>query len=205
MGRVVSFGCSYTYGHGLTDCHIPVNLPGYEYSRYAWPTLLGNMLGCETINLSKPSSSNIHLLWKILNFQFQHDDICVVMWTHFHRHPYSNLKNNSEIVAWDDYDTMRVQLVETEKENLIIRNYITINHAYTWLKQNKINCYFISGTRDIKDYKCPEILTVPNLFDTIHLPNMMCDLALDKRHPGHKTHENIAKKLFDNINTESQG
>ena len=74
MSRLVAFGCSYTYGYGLSDCHIEPNKPGPNPSKLAWPSLLANMLDLEVVNCSNIGASNIHILWRLINFDFKNDD-----------------------------------------------------------------------------------------------------------------------------------
>jgi hypothetical protein len=201
MSRLVAFGCSYTYGHGLEDCHIEPNNPGPNPSKLAWPNLLGNMLGLEVVNCSNPGASNIHILWKLLNFDFNDDDLCVVMWTHFSRHPFSILKYDPTIIQWDDY-TDKVftnEVSDLSKENLAIRNIITLHHGYSHLLNKKIKHLFVIGsTSDLSRYTFPDI-KIPTLMTDLIIKKYP-DTALDNMHPGPNTHMFIAKYLLDKIN-----
>ena len=182
MSRLIAFGCSYTYGHGLEDCHVEPNNPGLSHSKLAWPSLLANMLNLEVVNCSNPGASNIHILWKLLNFKFNDDDLCVVMWSHFGRQPFSNLKYNSSIIEWDNYDRSVIKrLPELEKK--VSKN---ISH------------HFVIGTTDGLLYRRP-IIAIPTLNDKLTIDSCLVDKALDNMHPGPKTHMAFAKKLFDNI------
>ena len=44
MDRLVAFGCSYTYGHGLPDCIMAKGRAGKRPSKFAWPYLLAKKL-----------------------------------------------------------------------------------------------------------------------------------------------------------------
>ena len=45
MSRLVVFGCSHTYGHGLRDCYDPLTgHPGPQPSLQAWPARLVELL-----------------------------------------------------------------------------------------------------------------------------------------------------------------
>jgi hypothetical protein len=199
MSRLIAFGCSYTYGHGLEDCHVEPNNPGLSHSKLAWPSLLANMLNLEVVNCSNPGASNIHIFWKLLNFKFNDDDLCVVMWSHFGRQPFSNLKYNSSIIEWDNYDRGVIKrLPELEEENLVIRNFISIHHGYSYLVSKNISHHFVIGTTDGLLYRRP-IIAIPTLNDKLTIDSCLVDRALDNMHPGPKTHMAFAKKLFDNI------
>jgi len=203
MSRLVAFGCSYTYGHGLVDCHIEPNTYGPLPSKFAWPQLLADMLGIEAVNLGKPGLSNLHILWKLLNFQFKTDDLCIVMWTHFGRLPYSNLKYDSSDIDWNYYDNSVIkQLPQIEEENIVINNYIAMHHAWLHLSIKNIKNYFVVAPKDIKFYKAPDI-SIPSLITKNPILLKEIDKGLDKMHPGPKTHEVIAKYLFNQINTPS--
>jgi hypothetical protein len=200
MPRLVAFGCSYTYGHGLADCYIDPNKSGPSPSKYAWPNLLANMLGLEVVNCSNPGASNIHILWKLLNFEFTDDDLCVIMWTHFGREPFSNLKYNSANINWDNYESNVIKtLPELSKENIVIRNIIHMHHGYLHLTSKNIKHLFITGPSDILLYELPDI-KIPTLMKDISINQSTVDKALDGMHPGPYSHMNIAKQLLDKIN-----
>jgi len=200
MSRLVTFGCSYTYGHGLEDCHIEPESPGPNPSKYAWPNLLGQRLGLDVVNCSNPGASNIHILWKLLNFDFTDDDLCVIMWTHFGREPFSNLKYDSDNIDWDNYETSVIKsLPSLTRENIVIRNTIIIHHGYSYLKNKNIKHLFVVGPPDALLYKFPD-MKIPTLMTDIHLKKSLVDVALDGKHPGPDTHMSIAKQLLDKIN-----
>lgn len=85
MNRLVTFGCSFTYGDELPDCQSPVSLKNTP-SEYAWPQLTAQQLNLECVNMAEPSIGNKHILFKILNFDFAPTDTVVIMWTLFERH-----------------------------------------------------------------------------------------------------------------------
>jgi hypothetical protein len=199
MHRLVSFGCSYTYGHGLKDCHIEPDKFGPYPSQLAWPSLLSEKMCCTLVNTSSPGSSNIHILWKVLNFDFHNEDMCVVMWTHFGRIPFSRLYNDPTKIVWDHYDNASsLQIAETEQENLVIRNFMLMHHAYLHLSQKGIKHLFVIATKDSKIYQCPNALQTKSLFTDLTFPKI--DVALDKRHPGPKSHAAMASLLYNKIN-----
>lgn len=200
MSRLITFGCSYTYGHGLQDCHIEPNIYGPSYSRLAWPSLLSNMLGVELVNCGKPGVSNLYILWNLLNFDFQENDLCVIMWTHYGRHPFTNLKYDSSIIDWDDFDSSVIKkLPALDAENIIIKNHMSMHHAYTHLLSKNIQQYFVIGSSDGLLYKQPK-LKIPSLDYEITINKFQVDKALDNMHPGPQTHLAIAKELFNKIN-----
>lgn len=86
MPRLVTFGCSNTYGQALVDCYGPGGRNGPYPSKFAWPQLLADKLGYECRNASIPGGSHKIIRWRIQNFDFQPDDLVVVLWTNPDRH-----------------------------------------------------------------------------------------------------------------------
>ena len=89
--RIWAFGCSETFGHGLEDCYVKKDgfyAPGKEPSKFAYPQLIGDTVGKEVINLSRPGASNKHILQQIkLNqSEINKDDIVIIHWTYIERH-----------------------------------------------------------------------------------------------------------------------
>jgi hypothetical protein len=200
MSRLVAFGCSYTYGHGLPDCHIPPDWPGEIPSNLSWPSLLARDLSLELINVSKPGISNAHILWYLLNFSFKDDDICIVMWTHFNRYPVSILNNDPSKMEWDSYEDVKYTPNQLEDKNLTIKNFISIHHAYLHLTSKKIKHKFLLVPWPEYTYTLPSQLFIPTLIRDIHLGNMLIDTALDKLHPGLASHNKIAKAIYKELN-----
>jgi hypothetical protein len=158
------------------------------------------MLGLEVVNCSDPGASNIHILWKLLNFDFKNDDLCVIMWTHFGRHPFSNLKYDSLIIDWDNYESNATkQLPNINKDDIVIRNMISVHHGYLNLLNKNIKHLFVFGSPDAHIYKLPDI-EIPTLMKDLIIKKYLVDKALDDMHPGPNTHMNIAKELLDRIN-----
>ena len=83
MPRLVTFGDSFTYGHGLEDCWIAdKEYPGPTPSKFAWPQHLGNMFGLEVVNKSMCGYSNIQILREIISFDLEPTDTVIVGWTY---------------------------------------------------------------------------------------------------------------------------
>lgn len=199
MSRLVTFGCSYTYGHGLPDCHIPPTSPGKKPSDMSWAALLARRLNIELNNVSKPGISNAHILWHLLNYTFSKDDICIVMWTHFNRHPVSMLNADSSIMEWESYEDVKYTPNQLEDKNLTIKNFISIHHAHLHLLNKKINHIFLLVPWPEYTYACPPALDIPVLHRNIYLGNMMIDTALDGLHPGLESHKKIADSIYKEI------
>lgn len=207
MSRLVAFGCSITYGHGLPDCFVPPNQYGPEPSNFAWPTLLGNKLKKDIIvNNGKPGASNLEILWKMLNYEFQDDDLCVVYWSFYDRLDYVSLDLDSS-------KTHRLQLEDFDKDFLIrpgytthlaIRNFLMIQHAALFLENAGLPHFFLDRNSLSVGTNFPNFLK-PKNYDNTQLDLIFrIDLALDKLHPGIKSQEKIANYIYDKLTLETK-
>lgn len=201
MTRLIAFGDSVTYGQGLEDCNGPNFTPGPVPSKFAWPQILADILNIQVVNNSLSGVSNLHILWRLLNFKFQSNDLCIVQWTHFGRTPLTKLTYKHLDKEWlaDDYNKATIlQMEEMQVTHLGIKNYLIIHHAHLHLKDKGIKHVFMSSTKDLSSYKLPHALKIPELSSTVKLPKV--DLALDKQHVGPKSHEILARLLQVKIN-----
>ena len=213
MARLVSFGCSITYGHGLPDCFIPPLMQGPTPSEYAWPALVSNKLGLENINNSRCGSSNQRILNDLLSFNFKEDDTVVILWTYYRRsllwetdtvchdilpNPKitwnsvnTNLNQSEEYYrVHGDYDMFTQTLLSMSHANLFLssRN-IKIHNFYFDIMLNKsINMYSYLSTA-IKDCK----------LNYMNLLQFKVDKALDESHPGILSHKRMSSNILNNI------
>ena len=83
MTRLITFGCSNTFGQALPDVW------DYEKneeildsgpSKYAWPQVLADKLNLECVNLGLPASSNKEVWFHIVNTEFKKSDIVIILW-----------------------------------------------------------------------------------------------------------------------------
>jgi hypothetical protein len=81
MSRLVAFGCSHTYGHGLPDCFIPPYNPGLTPSKLAWPNHLAKLMNIDcVVNQSLCGASNKEIWDRVLTFDFEKDDQVFILW-----------------------------------------------------------------------------------------------------------------------------
>lgn len=214
MSRLIAFGCSHTYGHGLEDCILADNLPGPVASKFSWPNHLGNMLGRETINMSRPGASNLEILYNILKFNFQPTDIVTILWTDTARDlifadidPAINYNLDFfPIGSWmtkenDGIDVEAWLSIHTDYD-LLIRSFMQIHYAEQYLKNNNIRNYSFFNDSDSMIPKIPSFLKFENLYDTQlwHIMFSLYDKALDGCHPGPTAHQKIAEEIYKHIN-----
>lgn len=86
--HLVSFGCSFTYGHGLPDCIDPNNKigPGTEPSKVAWPNHLKTFLKFKSIdNKAIPGAGNKMIADRVVNYKFKENSVAIILWSNFER------------------------------------------------------------------------------------------------------------------------
>lgn len=195
MNRLLAFGCSYTAGDGLVN-------PAQE----AWPAVLGELLGLQTVNLAVPGSGNLEILWKILQTDFQPGDQCFVMWSHFNRECMlaGSAVDRLDFGSKKRSDRIKIKhwlAVHTEQDHHL-RNWLYIHHAELYLKTKGINSVFHIFGGDYEFRKTnPNFINVPNILD-IEFENIdygndgSCDST---GHPGPRSHRLLAEKIGTSI------
>ena len=220
MSRLIAFGCSHTYGHGLPDCFIPPHRPGTDPSKLSWPYPLGELLNStETITSVKtclPGASNIEILYKVINFNFQPDDVIVVMWSHTFR---DTIFDCNDILLYEDKNysrrigtTVGPWLKEELSENwakvhstfdCIMRSWINIQHADLFLKSKGLECYhYLIEDKFMNQFK--NIPLIENV-KKITIRNNFWDLlsskekSLDGIHGGVEFNKCVAQVMYNDI------
>lgn len=196
--RLVTFGCSYTYGQGLKDCHIEPNLPGPNPSKFAWPSLLASKLNYECVNLGTPSFSNLAILNSILNYKFLPNDTVVVMWTFKTRDmEFKDSENVEHYGRWKKHWISKQNIY-----NLIMRGYMQIHHAKCFLENIGLKYYFLDAdiyfnfTDDIPDW----LAQIPFVKFDFRKYEYYPPIGLDNLHPGPMFHQKAAETVFNEIN-----
>lgn len=194
MPRLIAFGCSYTYGEGLPDCYKDGQAGPYP-SRLSWPTLVATKLGISMNNLALPGAGNAEILDRVLRFQFEPDDICMIMWTHFVRYAHFKVIDNYHPRREWGWDTT----VLDDGFHNAYKNYVAMHHCSLYLESIGISSVAsIAFLPDIKSFFIPKFMKIKNL---IALPdNYRVDFAEDGSHPGIQSHENIANALINGFN-----
>lgn len=204
MSRLVAFGCSFTYGHGLPDCFVPPNEPGPSPSNLAWPALLGKKLEKDVINNSDPGASNLQILWKILNYEFRPDDLCIVYWSFYNRLDFVRLdldSNKTHRLQLEDFDKDFLSRPGYTKHNAI-RNFLMIHHAALFLEDKGIPYFFLDRNSLSVGARFPEHLK-PKGYDNTQIDAVFnVDVALDNAHPGIKSQEKIADYIHNKLTQE---
>jgi hypothetical protein len=199
QNKLVTFGCSFTYGHGLPDCHIPPNAPGPMPSSFAWPAIVANSLNKVLDNQSKCGASNLEILHKILNYNFNSNDLVVIMWSLPNRDVIFKDQSMIPLGVWNT-DTLTKDWINVHsEEDLAIRSWLYIHHASLYFKEKQIKHYNIFANLDfLKNYK-PSFLNLDYL--KIDMSERV-DNGLDGKHPGLTTHKILADRFLNFIKNE---
>ena len=208
MKRLIAFGCSNTYGEALYDIF------DQEYnsctSEYAWPNVLAGKVDKQCVNMGECGASNKKICYNIHNFDFQPDDIVVIMWTYLNRSCILH-KNPERIIRLAAFDIakrrdelpenangklskMFFKMFENDFESCYV-HYCRVNLAKTFLDNLGLINLHISPIKknSILDCQAPRWnqVDIKNFYRYTNI-----DRAEDNIHPGVKSHKAIASEIF---------
>ena len=201
MSRLVAFGCSLTYGHGLDDCYIPPNFPGKSPSETAWPATLGKLLNLKTvINKGRPGASN-KLIWKtVVDFNFQKDDVVFINWSFLDRHC---IFDNST----DEHFPIGPWFNNKQNKFYYKKIYTKIDHIMEFFSRSDHVSRYLNSL-DIKHFHAvtfmdrsvvseqPSWYSVDILKPCFSIIEEKYPKGLDNEHPGQAAHDQYANDLF---------
>ena len=204
--RLVAFGCSFTFGDALPDTW------DYEKkkldrnkgpSKFAWPQLLADKLNIECLNNAHGGASNDDIFELILNFNFQQDDIIIILWTFISR--ISIFRENGECYRIRKFDAPRTYNKSNTyykyfyQETDAIRNLsIKANYTQYCLKEKILKQSYVQ--KRLGNFNFPSWNNV-NFFNNdidafLNYKKRLYDEGLDGVHPGPKSHEAFANNLY---------
>ena len=192
--RVIAFGCSFTFGHGLSDCFIPPLGCGNTPSKYAWPSLVAKELNVKCINKSSPGSSNKKIWHSIVNFRFKKDDIVFVMWTSPDRSCTLNRFTDVDIGSWLDSSRAYYENYYSPYDAKIMSK-LFVSSANILLTNKGITVYNLTYNKN--HFKLDK--TINRLSICMSRLKPKFPLALDNMHPGIECHEETAKQIIKKI------
>ena len=198
MSRLIAFGCSYTYGHGLEDCVDEFMMPGPTASKLAWPQLLADKLNLECLNEGIPGASNKQIWHKIINYDFGPTDMIFILWSSNQRHCIINEDLTIESIGhWSNTKISKAyfKYLHNDIDQSIDTN-LRISHCNYYLNDKGIKHYnILFKKQQIENFNNTKILNV----DFRDLKHKM-PRAVDKLHPGKKAHETFANNIYKEIN-----
>lgn len=205
MARLIAAGCSYTYGHGLPDCHTPPDHPGPNPSKFAWPHLLGELTNRDVINLAVCGGSNKQIVYNLDNFEFKENDVCLIQWTFLNRTVFfRNSYEAEKIGPWSDTKFAKIYYAEQTDffyDHIVnlrfLYNYINYKLASKGIKVINFKPFIGSGEPGIEDIILEKELNVDFVYDENSIGIAKCiDKANDDKHPGIKTQKVFSRYVL---------
>lgn len=210
MSRLVTFGCSYTWGQGFDDCPWGSSTP----SKFAWPAELSEKMNLKLVNYGNPGASNLEILLRVLHSNLKQTDTVIILWTYCHRGlvftdqyyenswKYKKINNTTfkRFAPWLDENTNSTEFKEFFKVHNMLdltnQTWLHIQHANLYLNSLGINSYHYT----VEDISPPEFIKIKNAsytnFDFLN----PVDYAADNTHPGVESQKKIANYIYDSIN-----
>lgn len=197
MTRLITFGCSLTYGQGLPDCNSTSSPP----SQLGWPKILSDNLGKELVNISSPGASNLEILFNILNFKFIPTDEVVIMWSYAFRDlEFKRSFFNFKKIKFTPHKILlnkpwyKKQWLPTETlDDYIVKSWIYMHHADMYLKSKNIKfLHYPVCPTELDKLKIESIVLNNLCMDGIY----SVDLADDNMHPGLKSNQLTADHIY---------
>lgn len=196
--RLVTFGCSYAFGHGLQDCiQSDMISPGATPSKFTFSEIIASSLKIPHVNMAKPGSSNKQIAHSIKNFNFHKNDLVIVSWSHAERSAIIKQDNTVHIIGpW--CPDKQSKLYYKHFYNISEENFNT-EVLYAWSN-------FILLEKSVKVINTPPMVHYSNnnidlqkynfLITEKTIMDFKIDKALDGVHPGVKTHKIFAEYLL---------
>lgn len=198
--RVITFGCSYTQGVALPDCPNSTCPP----SSFSWPSVVAENLGRECINNGVGGSGNLEILWNILKFDYQDDDIVIPMWSHFEREHVFTPDGHMRLHFHESADEQSKEFAEHwltvhSEHDHMTRNWMYLHYADCFFRSKNLKYYHLFHANfefeRIKNH--PDFLKIHNVID---LDFTAIDVGSDNGHPGVKSHKKFGDDVFILIN-----
>lgn len=212
--KIITSGCSFTYGHGLPDCIRNGKDPGEVHSKFAWPSILSGLLDCECVNLSTPGGSNQFIIHSILNYDLNENDTVVILWSFLTRDTVFTKNGSKNVGEWDS-NYMKYLNTNSNDNDIILKNLTSIFLFTKYLESKNINIYyaFLDPFSNFEVYPHHQ-----NFYDKIFSeikPHDLSestwirasdewrieklDLALDNVHPGTEFQKRLGSYFYNKI------
>jgi hypothetical protein len=196
--RLVAFGCSITFGHGLKDCYSGKRKigPGDQPSKYAWPSVLADILGLECVNLSSPGSSNKRIAHTLCSTELTDTDLVIVNWSYANRYCVITENEIIDLGFFKGRDKINKSFKNLANANdLMLDSIMRLDYVKLLLDKNKItNFHTLSTKKDFKNYENENMLT-----SSIENIRKIFPKALDNSHPGEEAHLQFAQEIYHEI------
>lgn len=206
MNRLIAFGCSHTWGHGLSYEYNVQGCNSLPPHKDSWPFKLGVKLDKEVINAATTGDSTKGITHKIFNFKFQPDDIVVILWTHPGRHSIiknigSTTRDNYERINYynvDRFENCKLyykHFYNEDDDNFNTLSYIqSANYTLSRKKIKVLNCFSEeSSLKLIREYT-----DIPLIYDKPFLKEYSrYGYGIENVHLGKTSHVKFAEDIYN--------
>jgi hypothetical protein len=210
--RLVTFGCSHTYGEGILPEDVLVRFSGNDPkpSTASWAAQLANKLDVELVNLAVRGTSVNFLANSLLTSDIKQDDIIAILFPSLERFTFlGNKANRTEETII--IPNSKINVNETKKfyelfndYNLIRLNVMLTDYVYKILNssENKFVCRFVSSPvhnyENLKlETKLIHDMCQINLLDIANRFNNQDRFGADGSHYSTVIHEILAEDFYE--------
>ena len=187
--RLVTFGCSLTYGQALDDRH-----------KESWPAQLGQLMNLPVANHGVPGASTKHIWWNAVNFEFDPNDCLVFLWTHRDRWCMIKTHQIDPLNHWetDHNEKSKIWYKHFHDDfDMSTMYFALVNHANFYLQSKVKKIYNLVATEN--DQHMPNFNRIKFLQSMISEIREKYPKASDDWHPGPKAMKEYAKQIYTEI------
>lgn len=216
MNKVIAFGCSFTYGHELSDC------PTHDYpthSNLTYAALTAKHLSkdyqCCAVGASANNAISRHIIESVASIGC--DDLVLVMWSFPIRRELLSETGYCSITPGDQHDFSKqyFRYINTDPVYLIKESLKEIYITQTLLEQKSINYIFMSADTGLSHALQTNNVIFGNLLPMIDLDRWLflennwgfndwakftLKLNFGQHHPPDFAHEVLCDKILERWN-----
>lgn len=166
MSRLIVFGDSFSFGHGLDHSDLDPRVPNPK----SWPYIYSELTGVEVVNLAHCGASNKFIWHNVMNCVFDPNDTVVIQWSCPDRycviHDYDatpgidfSTRNNWQVTSDDhiaQYMNWQIDHPDFPQATAYYKNLYNsmdawfetakmIDHCNRFVKEQVANCFHIAG------------------------------------------------------------
>lgn len=178
-----TFGCSLTYGIGVT-------------TQDGYPHLLSKELNLPLKNVSLPGSSTRWSLRHLMNSTISKLD--TVIWQITTMERFSIIKNNSVNEVMLKYSSDKNWVLTQTDEQMMFDQLSLLNYGVRFLRS--IGCRFLiislDSTNDLSNYLTDQYIAYR---EYVYVPEWIVDRGNDNQHPGKLSHRILAQHIIKTL------
>lgn len=144
MKRLVTYGCSHTFGEGVIDPEVN-----------SWPAILSTKLNLTLLNLGIPGGSNRYIQHKVVNTDFDKDDTVIILWTYPDRYHFfeNRSKHTGLINIWSESENSKFWFKNLSNSyNEQFDNQTIVNQVNLFLLDKGVEVFNLVVEKDFNYY-----------------------------------------------------